>query len=120
MCLNFQKNLIKLSANTKEKLSKEEIIDKNGKLVFSLCFKIIRNNAIVKEAAQEVWLEVLKSLESFENQSKLSTWIYKIAYRVIIKYSKNERKYNTSYLEECFDGPNLRIPQHVDYSKKSV
>ncbi|MGM0379593.1 MAG: RNA polymerase sigma factor [Bacillota bacterium] len=100
-----------------EKLSKKEIIKKYGTLVSSLCFKMIRNKDIAKEASQEVWLEVLQSLDSFEKKSKLSTWIYKIAYRVIIKYSRNEKKYSTSYLKECFDGPDLRIPHKVNYNK---
>lgn len=52
---------------------------------------MIQNKEIAKEAAQEVWYEIIKSIDSFNEQSKLSTWIYTICKHTILWYARNER-----------------------------
>jgi RNA polymerase sigma-70 factor (ECF subfamily) len=66
------------------------IVDKYGTMISSISHRMIQNREIAKEATQEVWYEVFKSLPSFNGNSELSTWIYTIAKRTILKYSKNE------------------------------
>lgn len=100
------------------KVSPNELVNDYGKLVSAVCYRMIQDSQIAEEATQEVWYEILKNLSSFKGKSKLSTWIYTIAYRVAIDYSKNERKYDTAFLKECFDGPDLRIPETINYDKK--
>lgn len=100
------------------KISSEELVDKYGKLVSAICFRMIQDSMIAEEAAQEVWYEVIKSLDTFQGKSKLSTWIYTIAYRVIINYSRNEKIYDTRFLKETFNGQDLRIPDKIDYDKR--
>lgn len=79
-----------------------EIIEKHGKMVSSLCTRMIRDKSVAEDAAQEIWLEIMKSIESFENRSKLSTWIYTIAKRVLYKFTKTEKTYSTTYLSNYF------------------
>lgn len=81
-----------------------EIVEKYGKIVSSLCNRIIYDKQFAEDATQEVWLEVFKSISNFKGQSKLSTWIYTIAYRVIINYSEKQKKYSLKFLKECLDG----------------
>lgn len=69
----------------------EKIVDQYGTLISSISRRMIQNREIAKEAAQEVWYEVLKSLPSFHGNSELSTWIYTIAKRTILNYSKHEK-----------------------------
>ena len=54
-----------------------------GKMISILSNRMVFNKEIAQEAAQEVWVELLRSLPSFKGESKLSTWIYSIAKRVI-------------------------------------
>lgn len=81
------------------------IIQNYGPMVTSICRRMIRNEETAKDAAQEVWLEIQKRLDSFRGESKLSTWIYTIAYHVIIHHAKAERVYNTRFLADYFHGP---------------
>lgn len=81
-----------------------EIVNKYGKIVSSLCNRIIYDKQFAEDAAQEVWLEVFKSISNFKGQSKLSTWIYAVAYRVIINYSEKQKKYSLKFFKECLDG----------------
>jgi RNA polymerase sigma-70 factor (ECF subfamily) len=57
--------------------------------VFALIVRMIGNRAEAEDLAQEVFVQVFKAIGSFRGESKLSTWIYRIA----INLSKNRSKY---------------------------
>lgn len=93
----------------------EDIVAAYGRLVSSLCHRMIQDHETAKDAAQEVWLEVIKSLPSFQGKAKISTWIYTIARRVILYYAQEERIYSTSFLKSYFHGETLEIPVVPDF-----
>ena len=57
--------------------------------VFALVLRMIGNRAEAEDLAQEVFVQVFKAIGSFRGDSKLSTWIYRIA----INLCKNRSKY---------------------------
>jgi len=57
--------------------------------VFALVFRMIGNRAEAEDLAQEVFVQVFKAIGSFRGDSKLSTWIYRIA----VNLCKNRSKY---------------------------
>jgi RNA polymerase sigma-70 factor (ECF subfamily) len=57
--------------------------------VFALVLRMIGHRAEAEDLAQEVFVQVFKSVGSFRGESKLSTWIYRIA----INLCKNRTKY---------------------------
>ena len=95
-------------------ISPEQMVKKYGKMVTSICRRMFRDEAAVSDAAQEVWLRVLESLPSFRGESKLSTWIYTIASRVVLELAKKERVYSTKFLRDFFHGPAQEAPQDPD------
>ena len=64
--------------------------------------RMIDNEEIAREAAQETWLQIVRGIDTFRGESELSTWIYSIAKRTIIRYAVNERKYGQRALNEYF------------------
>jgi len=56
------------------------IVDRYGDMVYTLCLRMLRNGEEAADAAQEVFIKVYKSLGSFQEKSRFSTWIYRIAY----------------------------------------
>ena len=60
--------------------------------VFALIVRMIGSRAEAEDLAQEVFVQVFKSIASFRGESKLSTWIYRIA----INLTKNRSKYLTA------------------------
>lgn len=69
-------------------------------MVATIAHRMIQNKEIAKEAAQEVWYEVFKSLSSFNGDSELSTWIYTVAKRTILRYAQNEKVATLLKLEQ--------------------
>ncbi len=98
--------------------SAENLFSDYGLLVTSICRRMIQDEETAKDAAQEVWLEILKSLPSFKGLSKISTWIYTITYRVVLKFAKNERQYTTKFLAAYFHGPQLEAPEAAEPEKQ--
>jgi RNA polymerase sigma-70 factor (ECF subfamily) len=57
--------------------------------VFALILRMIGSRPEAEDLAQEVFVQVFKAIGSFRGESKLSTWIYRIA----INLCKNRSKY---------------------------
>lgn len=78
-----------------------EIVSEYGQFVSGMAHRMIEDKELAKEAAQEVWYEVLNSLDTFKGNSAFSTWLYTIAKRTILKYAKNERVISYVDIEKC-------------------
>ncbi len=88
----------------------KELVEKFGTMVSGISHRMIQNKELAREASQEVWFEVIKSLNTFNGNSELSTWIYTIAKRTIHRYSKNEKISTIIELKE------FRALPEVEYS----
>jgi RNA polymerase sigma-70 factor (ECF subfamily) len=61
-----------------------DLVDRYQLLVFNLVDRMIFDKALVEDLAQEVFIRVYQGLPSFRGESRLSTWIYRVAYNVCI------------------------------------
>jgi RNA polymerase sigma-70 factor (ECF subfamily) len=57
--------------------------------VYGLIYRMLGNHAEAQDVAQEVFVTVFKSIDSFRGESKLSTWLYRIS----ANHCKNRIKY---------------------------
>jgi RNA polymerase sigma factor (sigma-70 family) len=88
---------------SKLKIDKNQLVEQFGMKISRLARRMIQNNDLASDAAQEVWYELVKSINSFRGDSDISTWIYTIAKRTILKYAKSERIYCAYELNNHFD-----------------
>jgi RNA polymerase sigma-70 factor (ECF subfamily) len=56
-----------------------ELVRAYERRVFALVLRMIGNHAEAEDLAQEVFVQVFKAIGSFRGDSKLSTWVYRIA-----------------------------------------
>lgn len=47
--------------------------------VYNTCLGLLQNEEDAEECAQDVFIEVYRSVEKFRGDAKLSTWVYRIA-----------------------------------------
>ena len=66
-----------------------ELVRAYERRVFALVLRMIGSRAEAEDLAQEVFVQVFKAIGNFRGESKLSTWIYRIA----INLCKNRSKY---------------------------
>jgi RNA polymerase sigma-70 factor (ECF subfamily) len=67
-----------------------ELMQVYGRRVSALVFRMLGNRAEAEDLTQEVFVQVFKAIGTFRGDSKLSTWIYRIA----VNLCKNRSKYN--------------------------
>ena len=91
-----------------------------GKMISILSNRMVFNKEVAQEAAQEVWVELLRSLPSFRGESKLSTWIYSIAKRVISRYAVNEKHYSVGFLHTFLYGDERDAPDCSSDIEKGI
>lgn len=61
-----------------------QLVDSYKDMVFTVIDRMIYQKSIIEDLAQEVFIRVYKGLPHFRGKSKLSTWIYRIAYNVCL------------------------------------
>ena len=66
-----------------------ELVKAYDRRVFGLVFRMLSNRAEAEDLTQEVFVQVFKAIGTFRGESKLSTWIYRIA----VNLCKNRAKY---------------------------
>jgi RNA polymerase sigma-70 factor (ECF subfamily) len=96
----------------------DTIIKEYGRMVTAISFRMIENRDSAEDAAQEAWIEIIKSLPSFKGESKISTWIYTIATRSILKHSKNEQKHTAEFITDYLKGPEIIYDENASNVKE--
>ncbi len=72
-------SLVKLFVNERSAKAFEELVNRYSDKVMRLALRITRNETEAEEALQNVFLALLKKLDSFRGDSKFSTWLYRVA-----------------------------------------
>lgn len=71
-----------------------KLIDLFQQKVFATCISFVPNKEDAEDIAQDVFVEVFNSIKKFKGNSKLSTWIYRIATNKCLEFirKKNTKK----------------------------
>jgi RNA polymerase sigma-70 factor (ECF subfamily) len=73
------------------------------RMVVNTCFSIVHNKADAEDLAQDVFLEIFRTAENFRGDSKISTWLYRIATNRSLNHVRNnKRKRFFQSIEEAF------------------
>lgn len=68
------------------------VVKKYQDQVVNTCYGLVQNKDDAEDLAQEVFLEVYRSIYSFNNQSKLSTWIYRISINKSLEWVRKDNR----------------------------
>jgi len=78
------------------------LVGKYHRAMISFLFRMVHNQAVAEELAQEVFLRVYRSRESYRAEAKFTTWLYRIATNLAVNHArdtKHERSAQTVYLD---------------------
>jgi RNA polymerase sigma-70 factor (ECF subfamily) len=79
------------------------LIQKYRKPIIHFMYRMVHNQAVAEELAQEVFLRVYRSRETYRAEARFSTWLYRIATNLGVNYARDnrhERAASTVYLDE--------------------
>lgn len=78
------------------------LVGKYHRAMIHFLFRMVQNHAIAEELAQEVFLRVYRSRESYRAEAKFTTWLYRIATNLAVNFArdtKHERSAPAVYLD---------------------
>lgn len=101
-----------------EKNAAEDCLKQYGGLVWSLARKMFSKNEDAEDAVQEIFIEIWKNAERFdETQSSETTFIAMIARRRLIdRLRYNNRRLSPDYLEDTLTEPANRYDEQMQAS----
>lgn len=71
-----------------------EIIKDNKGILYKVIFTYCKNPEDKKDLEQEIVIHLWRSMKSYKEEYKLSTWIYKVAMNVSISFYRSSEKRN--------------------------
>jgi RNA polymerase sigma-70 factor, ECF subfamily len=69
----------------------EYLVQKYRRPMVSFMYRMARNSGIAEDLAQEVFLRVYRSRETYEPTAKFSTWLYRIATNLAVNHARDTR-----------------------------
>ncbi len=78
------------------------LITKYQRQIVHFMFRMVHNQAVAEEMAQEVFLRVYRSRETYRAEARFSTWLYRIATNLGVNHArdtKHERAAKSVYLD---------------------
>lgn len=78
------------------------LVGKYHRSMINFLYRMVHNQAVAEELAQEVFLRVYRSRESYRAEAKFTTWLYRIATNLAVNHArdtKHERAAQNVYLD---------------------
>ena len=107
-----QDTRLMLQVKEGDETSFEVLLGKYRRPVVSYLNRMVQNQSIAEELAQEVFLRVYRARGSYEPTAKFTTWLFKIATRLALNSVRDRRheKLHKSLSEAVEDRQPLDVP----------
>ncbi len=69
-----------------------ELLNRNRNLVVNYLSRMVVSRAIAEELAQDVFIRVYRSRQTYEPTAKFSTWLYRIMTNVALNHFRDEKR----------------------------
>jgi RNA polymerase sigma-70 factor (ECF subfamily) len=105
----------------------ENIVEEYSDFVYNLTYRILGNHADAEDAAQDAFLAAYRNFHRFRGESKVSTWLYRIATNAALMKLRKDRNprtltqtgYDELQLTGPLEGPeklalNSELRQHLE------
>lgn len=89
--------------------------------VYNTAIGIVQNAEDAEDVAQEVFIQVFRSIHSFKEESKLSTWVYRITTsRALDLLRSRKSKKRFGFLQRLFGDSNETLYELPDFNHPGV
>ncbi len=99
------------------------LIDMHKDMVYSVCLSFVPNTQDAEDLSQEVFVEVFQAIHKFRGESKLSTWLYRIATNKALMFLRKQKtKKRFAFLESLFfDNGTIRSDlNHIEINHPGI
>lgn len=97
------------------------LVDNYQDRVFNTAIGIVQNVEDAEDVAQEVFIQVFRSIHSFKAESKLSTWIYRIATTRALDFLRSKKsKKRFGIMKRMFGDDNEQVMELPDFNHPGI
>ena len=91
------------------------LLDKYRASVSHFLYRMVQDQAVSEELAQEVFLRVYKSRETYEATARFTTWLFRIATHLALNWLRDEKNERTQERldESTEDAPTREVPDRA-------
>jgi RNA polymerase sigma-70 factor (ECF subfamily) len=100
--------LIKRFTDNDDEEAFNEIVNRYTDTIYRIALRIINNPSDAEEVLQEVFVTLIKKLDTFREESKFSTWLYRVVVNTSYMYLRAEGKKNER---------EMSLPDYVPYDQ---
>lgn len=69
----------------------DRLLIENRTTIVQFLYRMVRNQAIAEELAQDVFLRVYRSRDSYQASARFTTWLYRIATNAALNWIRDQR-----------------------------
>jgi RNA polymerase sigma factor (sigma-70 family) len=104
-----------------DELAFKKLVETYQDMVFNTALGIVQNPEDAEDVAQEVFIQVYRSIDQFKGDARLSTWIYRITTTKALDHIRSrKRKKRFAFITSLF-GPNDELVHDpVDFHHPGV
>ena len=97
------------------------LVDTYQDRIFNTAIGIVQNAEDAEDVAQEVFIQVYRSIHSFKGESKLSTWMYRIATtRALDLLRSRKSKKRFGFMQRLFGDDNEPLHELPDFNHPGI
>jgi len=88
---NFTDAEVMLRVKAGDQSAFDYLVQKYRRPLVSFMYRMARNTAVAEDLAQEVFLRVYRSRQTYEASAKFTTWLYRIATNLAVNHARDTR-----------------------------
>jgi RNA polymerase sigma-70 factor, ECF subfamily len=69
----------------------EPIMQQHKDYVYTLVIQMVKNSSVAEELTQDVFVKIFKKIDTYQEKSKFTTWLYTITYRTCLNYLEKKK-----------------------------
>lgn len=99
-----------------------QLVERYSQRIYNLGLKMLGDPAQAEDVLQETFISAYQAIEGFEGRSHVSTWLYRIAYNVVLMMLRREKQAPTlDSLEDDVDVEStLQLATSVDSPERRL
>jgi RNA polymerase sigma factor (sigma-70 family) len=105
-------DLLQRFVSAREETAFATLVDRYGRLVWSVCWQVLHHREDAEDAFQATFLALARHAPSIRQSETVASWLYRVAYRVATKAGMNmarQRKLDTPVSNRRADEPHTEL-----------
>lgn len=98
------------------------LLDRHRNGVVSFMFRMVQDQGVAEELAQEVFLRVYRARATYEASAKFTTWMFRIATHLALNWLRDHRneRNRESLDQEIVEGAGRQVPDQLPNTEQRL